>query len=259
MIASYFQPVVHKYFFLVLLVILPVTVMSQNTTRPLTELINTTYPAWVLVKGWIDSAKNPVEVLPCNTARSKEALYQAQVTTRSPMGAIVFNTGGILVDSGWIRILGSGSARLNRTLPGWNMGKTIARLGDAPDYLLVADDAIGGFFALNGGGLGTDKGKIYYMAPGNLEWEPLDLTYTEFLLFCFNNKLDEFYKGQRWKNWRREVARLDGNMMYNFVPPLWSRQGKDINKNMRKAVPVEEQYTFNLYMRSQLGLDKKNK
>jgi len=38
----------------------------------------------------------------------KSALVAVQVTTRSPMGAIIYETGGILVDHGWIRILGSG-------------------------------------------------------------------------------------------------------------------------------------------------------
>jgi len=231
---------------------------SQNNMRPIEELINTKEPGWPLVKGWIDSAKNMVEILPCDTAAAKSALYQTQVTTRSPMGAIIYATGGLLVDGGWIRILGSGSPKLNRTLPEWNKGKTFANFGDKPAYFLVADDAIGGFFAINGGGLGKDAGKIYYLAPDDLVWEPLDLTYSDFLHFCFNNTLDDFYKGLRWKNWKAEVDTLDGNRTYNFFPPLFTKEGRDFNKSSRKAVPVEEQYGLNMVMRKQLGLDKKS-
>lgn len=224
--------------------------------KPVRELINLTDPGWPLVEEWIKAATNKVEVLPVDTVQAKDALHKIQVTTRSPMGAIVYQTGGLLVDNGWIRILGSGSAKLNRSLPGWNKGKTFKEYGEAPAYLLVADDAIGGYFLLNGGGLGQDAGKIYYFSPDNLEYEPLDISYTEFLHFCFNNDLDDFYKGMRWENWREEVAALDGNKVFSFYPFLWTEEGKDIHKNVRKAVPVEEQYNLSLDFRKQLGLDK---
>jgi hypothetical protein len=172
------------------------------------------------------------------------------------MGAVVYMTGGLLIDDGWIRILGSGNEKLNRTLPDWNKVKSFKEFGDAPIFLLIADDAIGGFYLLNAGGLGKDLGKIYYFLPDNLEYKPLDLTYTEFLQFCFNNDLDKFYKGNRWEKWRDEVSKLDGDKVFNFFPFLWTKEGKDINKNSRKAVPVEEQYSLNLDMRKQLGPDK---
>jgi hypothetical protein len=229
---------------------------AQTKMRTLKELINKTDPGWILVKQWIDSAKNKVEILPVDTIKAKDALYKSQVTSRSPMGAIVYMTGGLLVDNGWIRVLGSGSARLGRTLPEWNKGKAFKDFGEPPIYLLIADDAMGGYFILNGGGLGSDLGKVYYFSPDNLEYEPLDLTYTEFLNFCFNSNLNEFYKDYRWKNWKDEVAKLSGDMVFNFFPCLWSKEGKDINKVSRKAISVDEQYNLNLDFRKQLGLDK---
>ncbi|HKO81732.1 MAG TPA: DUF2625 family protein, partial [Chitinophagaceae bacterium] len=172
-----------------------------------------------------------------------------------PMGAIIYSTGGLLIDNGWIRILGSGNKRLNRTLPDWNKGKAFKEFGEGPTFLLIADDAAGGFFAVNGGKFGKDLGKIYYLSPDNLEWEPLDLTYTDFLIFCFNGNLTEFYSNLRWANWKDEVSNLDGDKVYNFYPFLWTKEGKDINKNSRSAIPIEEQYSFNMSSRKQLGLD----
>lgn len=165
--------------------------------RKVEELINKIDSGWPQVEIMIKSAKNKVEVLPVNLSKAEDALLKTQVTTRSPMGAIVYTTGGILVDDSWIRILGSGNEKLSRTLPDWNKGKSFKEFGEAPSFLLVADDAIGGFFILNGGGLGEDLGKIYYFSPDNLEYEPLGISYTEFLEFCFNNDLDQFYKGNR--------------------------------------------------------------
>lgn len=224
--------------------------------RSIEELINKEDPGWILVEEWIKSAKNKVEILPVDASKARDALYQTQVTTRSPMGAIIYMTGGLLIDDGWIRILGSGSSKINRTLPDWNKGKSFKEFGESPSFLLIADDAIGGFYLLNGGGLGADLGKVYYFSPDNLEYEPLDLSYTEFLYFCFDNDLEKFYEGNRWTNWRDEVSNLNGDNVFSFYPFLWTEEGKDINKISRKVIPVEEQYNINLDMRKQLGLDR---
>lgn len=233
-----------------------INVYSQYKMRKIEELINEKEPGWELVSEWINSAKNKVEILKVDNEKAKEALYKIQITTRSPMGAIVYHTGGLLVDNGWIRILGSGNEKLIRTLPDWNFGKTITEYGKPTPYLLIADDAIGRFFLLNGGGLRNDIGKIYYFAPDTLDFEPLDLSYSEFLDFCFNNDLEKFYKGFRWTNWKVDVQKLNGDEVYNFVPFLWTKEGKQINKNSRKAVPIAEQYRLNMDFRKQLGIEK---
>lgn len=229
------------------------TQKMTNQMRPVEELINMADPGWPIVEQWIKEARNKVEILSADSVNARDVLFKTQVTTRSPMGAIVYMTGGILIDDGWIRVLGSGNAKLNRSLPDWNKGKTYEDFGQQPSFLLIADDAIGGFFLLNGGGLGNDPGNIYYFSPGNLEYEPLDISYTEFLNFCFNGNLDEFYEGYRWTDWKTEVSKINGNEVFSFYPFLWTEEGKDINKNSRKAVPVEEQYNLNLEFRQQMS------
>ena len=133
--------------------------------RPLSELINTDDPAWPEVQEWIAGATNAVEVLPVTEADRDAALLAIQVTTRSPMGAIVYETGGLLIDHGWLRILGSGHSRLPRSLASWNEGRTMFGDERPPGYLLVADDVLGGFFAINGGSLGPEQGSVFYFAP----------------------------------------------------------------------------------------------
>ncbi len=92
--------------------------------KTLKELINTEEPGWDLVQEWLQQATNPYEILPRNIKRAEEELVRAQITTRSPMGAIIYETGGILIDGGWIRILGSGCERLQRGIIEWNKGKS---------------------------------------------------------------------------------------------------------------------------------------
>jgi hypothetical protein len=223
--------------------------------RPVDQLINNSESAWIFVQEWIDSAANEVEVLPIDSVKAKDALFHTQVTTRSPMGAVIYMTGGLLIDNGWIRILGSGNDKLTRSLPDWNKGKAFVNFGEPPAFLLIADDVIGGFFLLNGGGLGEDLGKVYYLSPDNLQYEPLNISYTEFLHFCLNGDLEQFYKGYRWASWKTDITNLSGDEVFSFYPYLWSVEGKDPEKNSRKQVPVDEQYTINLDFRKQLGLD----
>ena len=217
---------------------------AQNKMQSLEKLINHDDPGWPIVLDWVKLAKNKVEILSVDTAKAKDALLQLQLTTRSPMGAIVYHSGGLLIDNGWIRILGSGNKKLSRSLPDWNKNKS-------KDYLLIADDAVGGFFILNGGGLGPDPGKVYYFSPDNLNYEPLDRSYSEFLDFCFNGDLNKFYDGLRWKDWEKEVSKLSGDEVFNFYPFLWTKEGKDINKCSRKAISIEEQYALNKDFRKQ--------
>jgi hypothetical protein len=233
------------------------TSLAQHSMRPVESLIYRQENSWPLVQGWIDKATNKVEILPCDSVEAKDALFRTQVTNKSPMGAVIYSTGGILVDGGWIRILGSGHPRLNRSLPEWNRGKAFKEFGEAPYFLLVADDAAGGFFAINGGLFGKDLGKLYYLSPDNPEWEALGLSYTEFLNFCFNGDLADFYKDLRWNQWKEDVGKLNGNMAYSFFPYLFTKEGHDVNKTSRKIVSIEEQYQFAVNMIRQIGLKKK--
>jgi hypothetical protein len=214
--------------------------------RSFQQLVDSSDPGWPLVIEWINDGKNKVEVLPRNKESAERALYEAQVTTRSPMGAIIYESGGLLIDDGWIRVLGSGHIpSLDRSLMAWNLGKTARALGEVLSYLLIADDAVGGLFALNGGGLGTQKHelqKVFYFAPDTLEWESMDLSYSGFLEFCFSGDLDQFYSTTRWEGWRDECMQLDGDQVFSFYPFLWAEG--PIESKLRKAVPITEVWSL---------------
>ncbi|MNK12977.1 hypothetical protein D3C87_310560 [compost metagenome] len=219
---------------------------GQAKMRQLNELINKDEDAIKLIMVWRNAAKNKIQILENDSLRSNEALFNTQISTRSPMGAIVFHTGGILIDDGWIRIYGSGSEKLNRNLPNWNKGKTFENFGNKPGYLIIADDAVGGFFLLNGGDLGNDLGKIYYLSPDHNEYEQLDLTYTEFINFCFSGNIDVFYRDLRWKNWEDDFKKLNANEAFMFYPYLWTKEGRDINKVKKNKASMEEIYIWRI-------------
>lgn len=222
--------------------------------KTLAELTNVKEPAWPILQEWITTASNKVEVLPATPLQADQCLVETQISTHSFMGAVIHQTGGLLIDDGWIRILGSGSERMTRSITSWNNGRTYTNsIVEAP-YLLVADDAIGGLFAVNGGYLGDDVGSIYYFAVDLLEWVQMELSYTEFLLFALDGKLNEFYEGFRWKNWREEVKEVSPDYAYTFLPQLWTKEGKEIDKLHKMIVPCYETYAFNLDMKEEINL-----
>ncbi len=155
------------------------------------------------------------------------------------MGAIIYETGGILVDNGWIRILGSGNEKLNRTLPDWNKGKTFNEYGTQPSILLIADDVVGGFFAINGGALGKDLGNVYYFAPDTLNWEPMEMGYSDFIWWTFTGNLSDFYSNIRWENWKKDTEEVNGSQGFSFYPFLWTEYS-NINELSRKVMPLIE-------------------
>src|SRR5581483_8902470 len=74
--------------------------LKVNAMRSLPELVDAADPARPLVEQWIREARRPVEVLTTERHRREQALLTLQVTTRSPMGALAYQTGGLLIDHG---------------------------------------------------------------------------------------------------------------------------------------------------------------
>ena len=180
----------------------------------------------------VADAEVPCELLPPGPEREKALLY-LQVTTHSTLGALAYDTGGLLIDDGWVRLLGSGHPKLKRTLHDWNSTRT-----DGAFYLL-GDDAAGGFFAINGGAFGDDLGSIYYWAPDSLEWESLELGHTDFVAAFLTNQIEAFYEALRWPTWREDLRTASSDQCFTFFPFLWTAEGT-IEHSQSAIVPVSE-------------------
>jgi hypothetical protein len=217
--------------------------------RELTELIDQQSSGWLMVQQWLEEANNNYEVLPCDPALARSALHQLQITTLSPLGAVLYETGGILVDNGWLRTLGSGHPKLARAPASWTQSVTTGRIFQA---LFVADDVSGGFFALNGGEFGEDRGGVYYFAPDSLEWESLGTNYSGFLQWVLCGNLDRFYQGVRWTGWHEETSGMNGDAVYSFYPFLWTEPQLPIEQRSRAAVSVDEHWSLCMNLQHQL-------
>jgi len=184
----------------------------------------------------VGRAANQVDVLsPAATAGAD--LHRLQVTVRSTLGAVAYETGGLLIDHGWVRLLGAGSDRLGRSLVSWNLTCGLAVPGDS--LLLVGDDAVGGLFAINAGRFAGQPGEIHYFAPDNLSWDSLGFGYSGFIAFLLNGDLAEFYGNARWGGWRADAAGLAGHQGMSIYPPLWAK-ASETGERSRRPVPLQE-------------------
>lgn len=195
------------------------------------------------IRGWVSASPLEVAVLPAEPDDGSRTLEALQVTTRSPLGALAFHTGGILVDHGWLRVLGAGSERLPRALDLWNTVKGVPRCDKG---ILIADDVLGGFFAWF-----REPRTVHYLAPDTLEWEDSELGYTDWLRWCLSDALLQYYVDNRWDGWAAEIAAINGAAGLLVAPPLFAK-GPPIKDRHRGAVPVEELWSLGLDFATQL-------
>src|SRR3954465_6506482 len=129
-----------------------------------------------MIAAWVAASPRDVRVLPAPAEDRGRCLLRLQVTTRSPLGALAWETGGLLLDHGWLRILGGGTDVLPDLASASGLDGGAARApapglaGGPPPFLVVAQDVLGGIFAVNGGGLPTEPGEVAYFPPDTLAW-----------------------------------------------------------------------------------------
>ena len=201
------------------------------SSRSLEELVNVDAPAWPGLRVAFGTARNPVEILPPDRVRCASTLEALQVTVRSTLGAIAYETGGVLIDHGWLRLLGGGCERA-AGLADWNGLAGQPRVEGASGLCIVGYDLIGGFFALDG----RADGEAIYFAPDTLGWERLERGYTGLVQFLLGGDLDGYYP-LRWSGWQQEAEGV----------PF------DLALSSRRGIPARQVWSANQTFAEQLG------
>jgi hypothetical protein len=149
-------------------------------------------------RDWIAGSDRTVDVL--EPLRGEATLAALRVSAESTLGSIARETGGVLVDDGWFRLLGGGSERLP-SLTEW------AGIGGAPLVepvdrgLCVAADAVGGFFVLL-----AQTNRVHSFLPDSLEWQDTGLGYSQFVHWTLYGDVDSFYGALRERERPRVAA-----------------------------------------------------
>jgi hypothetical protein len=150
---------------------------------------------------------------------------------------MALNCGGVLVDNGWLRLLGGGYHRLPDPAALNGLGEPTG-VSSPPPSLKVAYDVLGGQFAVDGGGLGTAPGPLCYFGPDTLNWVGLGTGFGAFVAWACSGHLDSFYRDLRWPGWEQEVGAVGLDQGLSFYPPLFSREAKDRAALSRQGVPM---------------------
>ncbi|MFG2310736.1 DUF2625 family protein [Streptomyces sp. NPDC048566] len=226
--------------------------------RELSELTDVAEPAWPLLARALDTSGVSMEVLPVDPALGRATLQQLQVTARSWLGGMVLECGGVVLDSGWVRIYGSPAEDAPAGLPGGSTDlPSLADVNDFPEHvdpawrpagggLVVGHDVLGGVFALNGpdpeaAGRPGHPGEIVYFAPDSLKWEALEVGHAAWLQWLLGEGTDRFYDTLRWPGWRAESGPLTGVQGLSVVPYLWSAEARrDLMSTSRRPAPLAE-------------------
>ncbi len=192
--------------------------------------------AWPNILAMVQSS-GTATILDLDRPLGERVLWSLQVTDRSPMGSVALNCGGILAASGWIRVYGGGDPGL----VSWNC--TPGSAASIPEALegglVVGADVLGGFFLLDGGGLGR-PGAVHHLAADTLEIHDLGVGYSEWLQWVLTGDVAGYYASLRWPGWEEEVGRLDWPLGLHLYPPPWSVEGRDVGAASRKPVPLVE-------------------
>ncbi|BBK78764.1 DUF2625 family protein [Clostridium butyricum] len=171
-----------------------------------------------------------------------KSLDVLQVTSKSALGSIILNTSGIVIDN-WIRILGHDS-NTNRGILSYNSIGENGVATQVDKMLIVADDVVGGLFALNAGKFSEGIGEVWYFAPDTLDWESLEMHYSEFIAWIAQGNIDEFYSIMRWSTWKEECKNVKFNEAILIYPFLWSNEIQ-LEKADKKIVQAEELLKIN--------------
>jgi hypothetical protein len=168
------------------------------------------------------------------------------------MGALALETGGLVID-GLLRVLGGAGPGMAGDLARWNGMGEEPLLPARDRALVIAHDALGGFFVLDGGGLGEGNGMVFYFAPDALTWEDLGLGYSAWLVAMMSDSLRTFYADSLWQGWEREVSTLTPDQGISFAPPLWTKESRPIERTSRRAVPILELWHLHQDVAGRLG------
>lgn len=150
---------------------------------------------------------------------------------------VIKNTGGIVIDN-WVRLYGSGSLNIIEK----------NRLIDAGDFdILIGEDVCGGLFALK-------ENKVYYYASDTLEWESLNIYYTDFLSWLLDGKgPNKFYESFRWTGWEKFCESIKLNEGISFVPQLCFES--KMQKRSKRIIKIDEIIGLNFELSNQIHMN----
>lgn len=146
----------------------------------------------------------------------------------------MLNSGGLIIDHGWLRVLGSGTDQLP---------DVVSRSKPEQGLVVTAFDILGGHFVW---GVSTPGARptIHYFGPDTLEYEDLGQGYADWLAAMVGGATTDFYRELRWDGWQTEVAATPLDQGIHLWPPPSTVEGKDLNTVARSRMNLAELVSY---------------
>lgn len=197
---------------------------------------------WNELLNMINSSKFEIRQIEGEQAVGDKIVKELSLNENTTLATIIYGTAGLTINK-CIRILGQGNAEL----------QSICEINDIIDgvptkikgFLIVATDIFGGIYAMNVEEIDGSIGQIFYFAPDTLEWDPLDMKYSQFLYWAVNGNTDEFYETMKWSDWEKYADLTNFNQGILIYPFLWSKEIV-IETASKKIVPFVELINVNM-------------
>lgn len=188
---------------------------------------------WTKIQTMLNKSDYKLVIFDGDTEIGQAECEELNVPKDSVLECVITNCNGVCIDN-WIRILGQGNEKHHGVAYYNNLSDE-----SLSGMLIVANDVVGGIYAINISRFENEKDMVWYFAPDTLEWESLEINYTDFLAFAAHGDLTGFYKSMRWKNWSAECEKIGFDEGCSIYPFLWANECK-IDTADKKAVPFEE-------------------
>ena len=194
---------------------------------------------WNKTKEILVKSKYKMIILEEGLENGYDECEKLNIPEDSVLASVVKNCNGIYIDN-WIRILGQGNEKQKGVL----YYNTLVDDSCIYGMFIVANDVVGGIYAINISKYENDKNLIWYFAPDTLEWECLDMNYSDFIAWVANGNISEFYETMRWNDWTVDCEKIEFDKACLIYPFLWAKEC-EINSAEKKTVPFEELMRLN--------------
>lgn len=188
---------------------------------------------WNEVLGIFNKSDKQINIYYGTEKNGEKQIETMGIDSNSILGTIILHTAGICIDN-WIRVIGQKSDEHDGICQ-YNLEKCIITKG----MLIIAQDIVGGIFAINISKYSEGSQMIWYFAPDTLEWECLDMNYAEFIEWLALGNTDQFYHSMRWASWEKDCMNINFDMVYLIYPFLWSNEC-NLDIATKRVVPFIE-------------------
>lgn len=187
---------------------------------------------WQQLLDLFEKTDRSIEIREGNIAHGAKEIQEIGASPESVLGAVVVNTCGIVFDR-WVFVIGQSSDNFGIL----NFSEKMNY--DSNGLLVVATDIVGGVFALNMGRFTEDQGLVWYFAPDTLEWESLEMKYSQFIAWLAQGDLSGYYSSMRWTDWRKDAESVSFGKGILVYPYLWAKEC-NIETASKTVVPLSE-------------------